>query len=251
MKKIGKTTGNPQTQQMHNALTCAFRAFAQHPFLQRLRQGDLRIEQFVRASNIRLNAAGNFVPFLQAIHAKIEKLPAWDNTARALHENLEEEIGWHNGKIDPEKSHAYWRQRYQEALQRICSISTIDHEQSHDAGVIQRVEESYGDALQRMPEEHNASFLTSAFATLEGLLEYEFKATLAYIRAKITQCTDDDILYITHHAGHEHGHFISAVTPIEQYVVEEPSMIDQVCRGIQEMTRLRTALLSMINEAIQ
>jgi len=160
--------------------------------------------------------------------------------AAALRENLNEELGLENGTYKPEKDHDVWRSRFRSGLGRVLDAaghplrSIDDQDTTYDVGVF------YGDRVQKMPKEKSVPALAGAFTVLEGVLEKEFSALLAYIRTQLKGLTPEEVFYVQHHAGHEHKHFYDAAGPLLQKCTTSPHIVPDVISGIQDMQKWRT-----------
>lgn len=104
--------------------------------------------------------------------------------------------------------------------------------------VVEKIRTEYGKTLMKLTEE-DLPFLAGAFATLEGLLEQEFCAMLEYIRNQMIQLTHDELLYIAHHAGHEHRHMEEAIVPLLKICQGRPDIVPAIIRGAETMRALR------------
>lgn len=130
--------------------------------------------------------------------------------ADALRDNLHEEIGMEEGKIDPQKSHAQWRQDFRTKMYdalRARGVSESDlavRLPTEDSEVYHRML----DFDMRLIRQGHLWESLGAITMLERCLQEEFTCISQGLRHSFPELTTDDAKYIHHHAGHEERHFV-------------------------------------------
>lgn len=239
MKNLADFAQDRHAKQVFSALNESVSNATDNPLLRKLNDGTLTLREFGFTVKVRLDAATNFIPFLSATEEKMRKDGGWDEMTSALRQNLNEELGLENGRYNSESDHDVWRARFRSGLTKALGSEGIslgeidDRDTAHDVSIL------YGDVLKNMPEYRSISALAGAFTVLEGLLEKEFSAILAYTKARLKGLTSDELKYITHHAGHEHRHFYEAAVPLLQKCTVSPHVVPDVINGIRHMEKLR------------
>lgn len=212
---------------------------ANNPLLTKLQCGTLSLREFGFTAKVRLDAATNFIPFLSATEEKTRKELGWDEMASALRQNLNEELGLENGIYQSELDHDVWRDRFRSGLSTSLRVEGIMLNDIDDADTTHEIGIRYGERLKKMPIDKPVATLAGAFTVLEGVLEKEFSAILAYTKAYLKDLTSDELRYIAHHAGHEHRHFHEAAVPLLKKCTTSPHIIPDVIEGIRDMEKLR------------
>lgn len=231
---------DPNSRNVLSALRDAIDTFDRHPLLVELRSEHFPIHGFGFVTKARLDAATNFVPFLSATEEKTSQRQGWQGVAYAMRSNLDEELGMVNGIYINEKSHDTWRTLYRGGMRRILNERGISFDEIDVRVLTDDISTAYGKPLQAMPTEHDVPYLVGAFTVLEGMLEKEFTAMLSYIRRHLQELTTDEVLYISHHAGHEQRHFADVAEPLLVQCARSPHIVSSVIAGIEDMASLRS-----------
>lgn len=240
MKNLYEKFHDRHSRAVLRSLDESIENFDRSPLLRKLREGTLSLREFGFTAKVRLNAATHFIPFLSATEEKTREQGGWNDMAVALRGNLNEELGLEEGPYDCETDHDVWRSRFRSGVERVLnakgiSIRSIDDaETTYDVGIF------YGERLKKMPAEKSVPTLAGAFTVLEGMLEKEFSALLAYIKSHVSGFTGDELKYVQHHAGHEHKHFKDAATPLLEKCMASPHIVPEVIEGIRDMEKWRT-----------
>jgi hypothetical protein len=243
MKNLEKKFRDPRSRTVLAALESEIENFDGHFRLQQMRgeQAGLYLRQFAYIAKARLDAATNFVPFLSAAEEKISEQKDWESVAHALRNNLNEELGMIDGKYNADASHDVWRQNFRAGMQRVLAEKhSLSFERIETDYSTRNIEESYGKTILAMPQKYDAPYLAGAFMALEGILEKEFAAILSYIRTHLQELTANEVLYITHHAGHEKRHLEEVAEPLLEKCARSPHVVPLVIEGIKDMSHLRT-----------
>lgn len=239
MEKLHEKFTDPNSRQVLTVLQESIANAGRNSLLQKLSAGSLSLRAFGFAAKVRLDAATKFVPFLSATEEKLKKDGEWNEMTSALRGNLNEELGLVHEKYESEADHDIWRSRFRSGLERALYEEGIalqeidDRDTTHEIGVL------YGDKLRTMPTEKSPASLAGAFTVLEGILEKEFSAILAYIDHRLKSLTNPELLYVRHHASHEHRHLKEATIPLLKKCRTSPHIVPDVISGIQEMEKMR------------
>jgi hypothetical protein len=239
MKNLAEFAQDRHAKEVFSALNNSLTNAANNPLLKKLHEGTMSLREFGFTAKVRLDAATNFIPFLSATEEKTKKDGGWNDMTSALRGNLNEELGLEKGTYDIEEDHETWRNRFRSGLERVLHAEGIslgeidDRDTTHDVGVF------YGERLKKMPVERSVPALAGAFTVLEGVLEKEFSAILAYIKSRLKGFASEELKYVAHHAGHEHRHFDEAAIPLLQKCTLSPHIVPNVIEGIREMEKLR------------
>lgn len=240
MKNLETLCKDRHSKEAFEALSDSLASGARSPLLSKLKDGALSLKEFGFVTKVRLDAAGNFIPFLSATEKKIKVHGEWHDMALALRENLDEELGITQGIYDANADHDVWRTRYRGGIERVLGTEGISFADIDANDIIRDIGVFYGDQLKKMPNQRTAPVLAGAFTMLEGLLEKEFSATLAFIRLRLRELTEKERYYVEHHAGHEHKHLSEAAIPLLKKCTSSPDIVPEVIAGMQEMEKLRT-----------
>jgi len=240
MKNLETLCKDRHSKEVLEALSDSLANSARSPLLSKLKDGTLSLKEFGFITKIRLDAAGNFIPFLTAAEEKVKANGEWGDMALALRENLNEELGITKGIYDANADHDVWRTRYREGIERVLSTEGISFADIDANDITRDVGVFYGEELKKMSTERTVPVLAGAFTVLEGILEKEFSATLAFIRLRLRELTEKERYYIEHHAGHEHKHLSEAAIPLLKKCTSSPDIVPEVIAGMQEMEKLRT-----------
>jgi len=245
MQSLREKFTDPNSSSILNELSTLTNAYEENDLIKQMREGRLGQKEFARYLRAKLSVASGdeggfgFTDFLSRVEEEVQSTDGWRAIAVALRQNLNDELGLHNGKYDPEKSHDVWRNRFHDAMKRSFEKNggnLLDTPPPEAA-------ENYRNGMVRLSYLGEPPNQVGAFAMLESLLEKEFKALQVYLKQHYPQLSHDELLYVTHHAGHEHSHVTEIATPLLQKCQQSPPLVEPVIEGMQEMFRLRSTIL--------
>lgn len=131
--------------------------------LKYIESGEIGKDGFQRFFTQRLLATSSFENLLK----RLIVLSPTDELRSAVQDNLNDEIGVFDGKIDPDKSHATWRRNFYQALE--ISDEMI-------AGALSgRGTEEYLQMMQEIIDGDNGYVMAGALLFLEGQIPREFR----------------------------------------------------------------------------
>ena len=240
MKNKTPNHGDFAEESLRRHLDDAVTDFDRHPLLTQIRNASISLRDFGFVMKSRLDAATNFVPFLRAAEEKLRASADWKDVADTMRGNLHEELGIVHDEEKPDASHETWRASFRGGLERMLRAERIELSELPTDATIAEIAAEYGARLLSMPQHHAPEFLAGAFMTLEGILEKEFSAIREHLRLRCKGLmTPNEMLYVDHHAGHEHRHCEEIAEPLIKRCIESPSLVPEVIEGIRTMSKLR------------